>query len=729
MAKDEIIALLSQKIDSKEKWYATLNDLKRDPGGGDEVTQLRSRIVQAVDAFRSGAFYARTTARDYSLLPEGASVEPCSTTIWWGERETARTAAGIYPELSPVMGAVLLATRSSGTGCPINMQFAHPSVEDPRRVARTVSAEDGMRDRQLTTTVDKWLRMMFPFAADHEIQFMAQRHISEVDPTLQIARTEDEVERIYRNGPTACMSHPPKYYGLEDGLHPSHVYAHNGFGVAYMGSVDSASARAVVWVNPDDENDKRHARVYPGGSALERKLKANGYKHSTFEGAKLKAIRDHDNNVVVPYMDGAPNGSTGGLYGVVLEDDPGNVLLLSAAQQRRVGSAYAVHLQTTSVRRRFPLTPRSLVYQRCALTGADIGDNQLTVQVMLVDGTMGVTTVDTLRGASPGYVEVRHTQPPVVYAREDLEGTAWVRVDDQRMSTDLRDRNVGRGHLTTLDAGLYPGVGLTSRPTVTTLDGKTILADDAVSAVVRREDGEGIVALWLHKDSPQVQQAQASTRKSITSEYVTITPANGKPVLVKADAMDAIHTTVSGRRVTTATHDVGLWGSNRVEYARNLEHVTGPYGSYTTTVLRTHRDEPWTVSRDVLREYLGALTYPSHRARVDFLRRMQQNTRAWPMEGWFSCVTADGARSVRGLSSCVTSDVKEALTHYIGAPLPDSENDKRAWAAANLLAWQREWVEEELAKELARIEAENQRTALEAEAARAPSAEFEDVPY
>ena len=729
MTKDEIIALLSQKIDSREKWYATLNDLKRDPGGGDGVERLRARIVQAVDDFRRIVHCTRATARDYALLPAGALVESRSLAEWWGERESARTAAGIYPETSPVMNAVLAATRSSRTGCPIGMQFAHPSVEDPRRVARTVSAEDGLRDRQLTTTVDKWLRMMFPFAADHEIQFMAQRHISEVDPTLQIARTEDEVERIYRNGPTACMSHPPENYGLEDGLHPSHVYAHNGFGVAFMGSVDNASARAVVWVNPDDENDKRYVRVYPGGSALERKLMANGYKHSTFDGAKLKAIRDHDNNVIVPYMDGVPGGTIAGLYGAVLEGDPDNVLLLTAEQIRRVGSAYAVYLQTTSVRRSFRPTPRSLVYRRCVLTGADIGDNQLTVQVMLVDGTMGVTTVAGITQASPGYVEVRHTQPRVVFVREDLEGTLWVRVDDQRITTALRDQDIGLGRLTTLDAGLYPGVGLTRRPTVTTLDGKTILASDAVSAVVRREDGEGIVALRLHKDSPQVQQAQASTRKNITSEYVTITPVNGKPVLVKADAMDAIHTTVSGRRVTTATHDVGLWGSNRAEYARNLERVGGPYQSYTTTVLRTHRDEPWTVSRDVLREYLGALTYSSHLPRVEFLRRMQRNTHAWPMEGWFSYWTDDGASFGRGLASCVTSDVKEAIARHIGAPLPDSENDKQAWAAANLLAWQREWVEEELAKELAHIEAENQRVALEAEAARAPSAEFEDMPF
>ena len=727
MTKDEIIALLSQKIDSKEKWYATLNDLKRDPGGGDEVERLRARIVQAVDDFRGSVRQVRTTARDYSLLPAGALAETYAATEWWGERETARNAAGIYPELSPVMAAVLAATRSGSPYSPIGLQFAHPSVEDPRRVARTASAEDGMRDRQLTTTVDKWLRMMYPFAADHEIQFMAQRHISEVDPTLTVAYTEDEVERIYRFGPSACMSHEPRHYGLNDGLHPSHVYAHNGFGVAYMGSVDKASARAVVWVNPDDENDKRYVRVYPGGSALERKLKANGYKQRTFDGAKLKVRRDDDGNVIVPYMDGVPNCGISGLYGVVLEDDPDNVLLLTSGQVHRVGSSYTVHLQTTNVRRRFQPTPRSLVYQRCVLTGADIGDNQPTVQVMLVDGTLGVTTLATLREASPGYVEVRHTSPNAVFVREDLEGTVWVRVDGTRMTTDLRDRNVGLGLLTELDAEMYPGVGLTRLQTVTTLDGKTIRADDAVSAVIRRE--EGFVALWLHKDSPLVQQAQASTRKNITSEYVTITPANGKPVLVKADAMDAIHTTMSGRRVTTATHDVRPWGNKRAEYTRNVEHVPGPYQSYGMNVLRAHLAEPWTVSRDILREYLGAIEHSQHISRVEFLRRMQQNYRAWPMSGWFHYSTADGARSGSWISSNVPSDAKEAIAHLVGAPLPDNENDKRAWAAANLLAWQREWVEEELAKELARIEAENQRVALEAEATRAPSAEFEDMPF
>ena len=729
MTKDEIIALLSQKIDSKEKWYATLNDLKRDPGGGDGVTQLRSRIVRAVDDFRDRVRQIRTAAQGYSLLPVDslALAGTSSATEWWGERETARNAAGIYPELSPVMAAVLAATQSHSPINPISMQFAHPSVEDPRRVARTASAEDGVRDRQLTTTVDKWLRMMYPFAADHEIQFMAQRHISEVDPTLTVAYTEDEVERIYRNGPSACMSREPRHYGLNDGLHPSHVYAHNGFGVAYMGSVDKASARAVVWVNPDDENDKRYVRVYPGGSALERKLKANGYKQRTFYGAKLKVRRDDDGNVIVPYMDGTPIDGGSGLYGVVLEDDPDNVLLLTSEQVRRVGPPYTVHLQTTGVRRSFQPTPRSLVYQRCVLTGADIGDNQPTVQVMLVDGTQGVTTLATLREASPGYVEAHHTSPNVVFVREDLEGTVWVRADGMRMTTDLRDWEVGLGLLTELDAEMYPGVGLTRLQTVTTLDGKTIRADDAVSAVIRREDG--IVALWLHKDSPPVQQAQASTRKNITSEYVTITPVNGKPVLVKADAMDAIHTTMSGRRVTTATHDVGLWGNKRAEYTRNLERVGGPYGSYGMNVLRAHLNEPWTVSRDVLREYLGALIHSSAISRVEFLRHMQRNNHAWPMGGWFSYVTADGARIGRVFSSHITSEEKEALARLVGAPLPDSTSDRQAWAAANLLAWQREWVEEELAKELARIEAENQRVALEAEAARASSAEFEDMPF
>ena len=141
---------------------------------------------------------------------------------------------------------------------------------------------------------------------------------------LLFARTPDEIEDVYINGPSSCMSYEQDRY-KSCTRHPVVVYGAGDLAIAYIKSKKKKSkvlARALVW--PDH---KIYGRIYPNtgswredgfssqedsenaSKALESKLRALKYKNISvnkkgFDGARLLKIpATLRNHYHMPYLD------------------------------------------------------------------------------------------------------------------------------------------------------------------------------------------------------------------------------------------------------------------------------------------------------------------------------------------------------------------------------------------------------------------------------------------
>lgn len=113
---------------------------------------------------------------------------------------------------------------------------------------------------------------------------------------LNLAKTEEEIIDVYKNGPKSCM------FGIQGVM----AYAHSDgdIAIAYTGPITRPSARAVV-------NTKRmeYLTVY-GDARLDSILRSSGYtyKENFLNGLKLKKVmkQRHWNceEYYLPYMDG-----------------------------------------------------------------------------------------------------------------------------------------------------------------------------------------------------------------------------------------------------------------------------------------------------------------------------------------------------------------------------------------------------------------------------------------
>lgn len=152
--------------------------------------------------------------------------------------------------------------------------FCHMSTSMDGTVAYTPDDEYGRRDKQIKIKPYRYLREFFPHLNDLAVRQWSDmclfRYNSDID--MIIARTKDEIETVYRSGPSSCMSGP---------LHPVGAWASEDFGVAYIKHRGNkhAAARTVVCVTK-----KVYARIYGDGGAyttlLGQKLKDAGYVHA-----------------------------------------------------------------------------------------------------------------------------------------------------------------------------------------------------------------------------------------------------------------------------------------------------------------------------------------------------------------------------------------------------------------------------------------------------------------
>lgn len=188
--------------------------------------------------------------------------------------------------------------------------FVHLSKDEPMYVAYTPDANYGKQDRQVKTTLGRYLKKFHKSLSDSDVRRLSdvfKYHFGTED--VMFAETEDDIIRVYTEGPHSCMAYKTDSGNYGSQVHPAAAYAAPGLRVAYQTRDGKINSRCLVYDNPDNKSDKRYIRLY-GDEVLTRKLNAMGYSPGTLDGVKLRKIpavtvdgRSLHGTYVCPYID------------------------------------------------------------------------------------------------------------------------------------------------------------------------------------------------------------------------------------------------------------------------------------------------------------------------------------------------------------------------------------------------------------------------------------------
>ena len=236
----------------------------------------------------------------------------------WQDREKLRFESGDYLPVAWSQSQFWLENKEIH-----KLHFAHRSKIKDSCLAYTESPEKGSQDRQTRIKAGAYLTKYFSHILDEsQINYYARLHAAasgDLESTIKIAITADEIEHVYTHGPESCMSYSASDF--EGDCHPVRVYGDSDLQLAYVDRKSDyhskpIAARALIW--PDR---KIYGRVYPTPerysddkrtiaraeySALITALESIGYTSGRFDGAKIRRIENTNRRggFIMPYLDG-----------------------------------------------------------------------------------------------------------------------------------------------------------------------------------------------------------------------------------------------------------------------------------------------------------------------------------------------------------------------------------------------------------------------------------------
>jgi hypothetical protein len=211
----------------------------------------------------------------------------------WRTREQSRLDGGTYKPL-PWANETWFKRESTKD------HFAHVGVKDESKLAYTETEAKGAADVQTQIKPGRYLRAYYSDTLnDDAITHWATTYAAMYGGAeLSFAKTADEIEHVYLNGPDSCMSHDPDDYSSP--YLPVRVYAGFDLAVAYCTDEDGRiQARALCW-----PERKRYGRVYGDDYRLKELLGREGFEPGSLEGARF--TRDTGGSwgsIVCPYID------------------------------------------------------------------------------------------------------------------------------------------------------------------------------------------------------------------------------------------------------------------------------------------------------------------------------------------------------------------------------------------------------------------------------------------
>lgn len=186
--------------------------------------------------------------------------------------------------------------------------FPHYAMGDPTKLAYTENEAKGKLDIQLVTKPGRYLRKFYgDVLTNDEIEMWTQKWAGREEVSVLFADTPDDIEHVYTNGPSSCMSHDVDDFS--SCVHPSRVYGAGDLAVAHIKRGDKITARALVW-----PEKKIYGRIYGDEGRIKPKLADLGYSYSSLAGAKLLRIENDCGALVMPYIDGCGSYDDHGTY-------------------------------------------------------------------------------------------------------------------------------------------------------------------------------------------------------------------------------------------------------------------------------------------------------------------------------------------------------------------------------------------------------------------------------
>ncbi len=193
------------------------------------------------------------------------------------------------------------------------LEWPHQSETDANRLAYTPSVRYGEDDRQLITSIGKYLNRHFDLP-DHVIRDLVARFTSG-DCTFKFLNTTDGMVDAVQRGPYSCMCWRDRdFVKCNDGVrrHPYAVYAPEyGWHMAVRVQGDDIVGRALCNSDDDAKYWVRSYKKDPNGGYsyadefLEAWLKAQGYeKRSDWAEGTRMAYHPTSNDFLAPYIDG-----------------------------------------------------------------------------------------------------------------------------------------------------------------------------------------------------------------------------------------------------------------------------------------------------------------------------------------------------------------------------------------------------------------------------------------
>jgi len=205
------------------------------------------------------------------------------------------------------------------------LEWPHIADDDCTKIAYTRDEKAGESDRQVMTSVGKYLRRHFPSMSDHVLRDIVALHTPN-NVEFKLLHTQQEMRDAVDNGPYSCMC--ARYAGGNDrwsnpdsmtyGNHPYDVYDPElGWHMAVAMEGKEVTGRALCI-------DKVYVRTYKAtgerGSTTDERLDAwlqsQGYaKQNSWDyGTQFKHIPLPRRYFVAPYIDG-------GHYNVIINGD------------------------------------------------------------------------------------------------------------------------------------------------------------------------------------------------------------------------------------------------------------------------------------------------------------------------------------------------------------------------------------------------------------------------
>ena len=188
------------------------------------------------------------------------------------------------------------------------LEYPYISESDPARLAYTRDDRAGSNNKQVITTIGKYLVRHFDLR-DHVVREIAAQYSG---AACKVVKTMPEMIDIIKNGAKSCMT----LSSYDDSEHPYQAYDPAlGWSLAVRMDGTTYRARALIYTDPDATEDASYfVRSYrkmdnplaysEPDTLLEAWLKGQGIpKRDGWDGAVLRYI-ERGNSFLAPYLDG-----------------------------------------------------------------------------------------------------------------------------------------------------------------------------------------------------------------------------------------------------------------------------------------------------------------------------------------------------------------------------------------------------------------------------------------